>query len=101
LEHDDAPAEADETTRVIHAERQFGLASDGATYVEKTPMPFVVPKAAAHRSSMLQVEAGRKTEIDYLNGAVGWGASTDQMPRPWVAAYTNPSGPTVRSMTVV
>ena len=62
---------ADETIRVVLAERQFSLAPDGATYVEKTLTPFVLPKAAAHRSSMLQdVEVGRRTEIDYLNGAV-------------------------------
>lgn len=61
---------ADETTRVVHAERQVARAPDGATYGDKTLTPFVLPEAAAHRSSMPQdAEAGRRTEIDYLNGA--------------------------------
>ena len=62
---------ADETIRVVRAERQAEVALDGESYVEQTLTPFVLPKAAAHRSSMLQdVEAGRRTEVDYLNGAV-------------------------------
>jgi 2-dehydropantoate 2-reductase len=62
---------ADETLQVIGAERQFPLAASGERYVYQTLTPFVLPKAAAHRSSMLQdVEAGRRTETDYLNGAV-------------------------------
>lgn len=62
---------ADETIRVVRAQRQLALAPDGTAYVENTLSPFVLPRAAAHRSSMLQdVEAGRRTEIDYLNGAV-------------------------------
>lgn len=62
---------ADETIRVVLAERGLALAPDGATYLEKMLTPFVLPKAAAHRSSMSQdVQAGRRTEVDYLNGAV-------------------------------
>lgn len=61
---------ADETIRVVQIERHVSLAADGVDYVGNTLLPFVIPKAAAHRSSMLQdVEASRKTEIDYLNGA--------------------------------
>lgn len=62
---------ADETVKVVQAERQILLAANGMDYVEKFLTPFVIPKGAAHRSSMIQdVEAGRRTEIDYLNGAV-------------------------------
>lgn len=62
---------ADETIKTIQAERKLALAQDGADYVERSLTPFVLPRGAAHRSSMLQdVEAGRKTEIDYLNGAI-------------------------------
>jgi 2-dehydropantoate 2-reductase len=62
---------ADETIRVLRADRQADVAQSGDSYVEQTLTPFVLPRAAAHRSSMLQdVEAGRRTEIDYLNGAV-------------------------------
>jgi 2-dehydropantoate 2-reductase len=62
---------ADETIRVVQLERKLALAANGADYVENSLTPFILPKAAAHRSSMLQdVEAGRRTEIDYLNGAI-------------------------------
>jgi len=62
---------ADEAIRVLRATRDYKTFDSGLHYVESTLIPIVVPKARAHRSSMLQdIEAGRKTEIDYLNGAV-------------------------------
>ena len=81
---------AEETIRVVRAERRFDLAPNGATYLEKTLTPFVMPKGAAHRSSMLQdVEAGRRTEIDYLNGAVVRMGKRHGTPTPTNEAVAN------------
>ena len=61
---------ADEIIQVVQLERNYRLAANGVDYVENSLLPLVIPKGAAHRSSMLQdVEAARRTEIDYLNGA--------------------------------
>jgi 2-dehydropantoate 2-reductase len=81
---------AEETIGVIRAERQHELATSGRSYVEHSLTPFVLPKAAAHRSSMLQdVEAGRKTEIDYLNGAVVRMGQEHGIPTPVNDAVTH------------
>lgn len=62
---------ADEAIRALAAARNYHAAASGAHYVAAILSPLVIPKAAAHRSSMLQdIEAGRRTEIDYLNGAL-------------------------------
>jgi 2-dehydropantoate 2-reductase len=62
---------ADETIRIVQLERAFLLAANGSDYVDNSLVPLVIPKGAAHRSSMFEdVQSGRRTEIDYLNGAV-------------------------------
>lgn len=62
---------ADETLRVFASSNGYRPAENGRHYVEGTLVPVVIPRAASHRSSMVQdLEAGRRTEIDYLNGAI-------------------------------
>jgi hypothetical protein len=56
-----------EAVRILRATREYRKFDSGVHYDESTLIPIVVPKARAHRSSMLQdIEAGHKTEIDYL-----------------------------------
>jgi 2-dehydropantoate 2-reductase len=62
---------ADETLRVFASGNGYRPAENGRHYVEGTLIPVVIPRAASHRSSMVQdLEAGRRTEVDYLNGAI-------------------------------
>ncbi len=62
---------ADETLRVFAASTGYRPAENGRHYVEGTLIPLVIPHSATHRSSMVQdLESGRRTEIDFLNGAI-------------------------------
>ena len=62
---------ADEAFKVLKAARGFSRFTDGKSYVHGELVPKWLGKVGPHRSSMLQdLEAGRKTEIDYLNGAI-------------------------------
>lgn len=62
---------ADETLRVFGSSKNYRPAENGRHYVEGTLIPVVIPRSASHRSSMVQdLESGRRTEIDYLNGAI-------------------------------
>lgn len=62
---------AEETLRVFAASNGFRPAESGQHYVDKILTPLVIPRSAPHRSSMFQdLESGRLTEIDYLNGAI-------------------------------
>lgn len=62
---------ADETLRTFAADCGYAPAPDGQSYVAKMLAPAVLARSAEHRSSMVQdIDAGRRTEIDTLNGAV-------------------------------
>jgi 2-dehydropantoate 2-reductase len=62
---------AGETLSVLAAAFGYRPAESGAAYARETLAPAVLARSAGHRSSMLQdIEAGRRTEIDSLNGAV-------------------------------
>jgi 2-dehydropantoate 2-reductase len=62
---------ADETLQVFAARNGFRPAESGKHYVEDILIPLVIPRSSPHRSSMVQdLETGRRTEIDYLNGAI-------------------------------
>lgn len=62
---------AEETLAVLAAEHDYRPAESGMAYARDRLTPIVLPRSAGHRSSMLQdIAAGRRTEIDSLNGAV-------------------------------
>jgi 2-dehydropantoate 2-reductase len=62
---------ADETLRVFAARNGFRPANNGKHYVDDILIPLVIPRSSPHRSSMVQdLELGRRTEIDFLNGAI-------------------------------
>jgi 2-dehydropantoate 2-reductase len=62
---------AEETLAVLAAEHGYRPAGSGAAYARDLLTPIVLPRSAGHRSSMLQdIAAGRRTEIDSLNGAI-------------------------------
>lgn len=62
---------ADETLRVFGAAYGYRPAADGMAYVRDVLFPIIFPRSAPHRSSMVQdLAAGRRTEIDFTNGAI-------------------------------
>lgn len=62
---------ADETLAVFDADCGYRPAPDGTRYLQDMLAPAVLARSSGHRSSMVQdMDAGRRTEIDTLNGAV-------------------------------
>ncbi|MEL7179616.1 MAG: ketopantoate reductase C-terminal domain-containing protein [Pseudomonadota bacterium] len=62
---------ADETLSAYAAAYDYRPVDNGRHYVDEVLSPIIFPRAVGHHSSMFQdLEAGRKTEIDFLNGAI-------------------------------
>ena len=62
---------ADETLAAFASAYDYRPAESGAHYVEEVLIPIVFPRSQGHHSSMLQdLQSGRRTEIDFLNGAI-------------------------------
>ena len=62
---------ADETLAAFASAWDYRPAETGRPYVDEVLSPIIFPRAQGHYSSMFQdLQAGRRTEIDFLNGAV-------------------------------
>jgi 2-dehydropantoate 2-reductase len=62
---------ADETLAAFASAYNYRPAENGQHYVDKVLSPIIFPRAQGHHSSMFQdLQAGRRTEIDFLNGAI-------------------------------
>ncbi len=62
---------AEEAVNCIKAGLKIECWNSGDEYVYGELLPKLIPLTAAHHSSMLQdIRSGRKTEIQYINGAV-------------------------------
>ncbi|MEM7170935.1 MAG: 2-dehydropantoate 2-reductase [Pseudomonadota bacterium] len=62
---------AEETLAAFAMAFDYRPAENGRHYVDETLRSIIFPRSTGHRSSMLQdLQAGRRTEIDFLNGAV-------------------------------
>lgn len=62
---------AEETLAAYAKAFDYRPADSGRHYVDDILSKIIFPRAQGHRSSMLQdLNAGRKTEIDFLNGAI-------------------------------
>ena len=71
------------TLAVFAAESGHRPAESGTAFARDMLAPAVLARSAAHRSSMVQdIEAGRRTEIDTLNGAVARLGAAHGIPTP-------------------
>lgn len=92
---------ANETLAVTEAEYGYRSAATGADFARDT-IEKIVSRSTGHRSSMLQdIDAGRRTEIDSLNGAVarlgrsrrGWDVQAAALRKCRHSAKAGPSLP--------